>query len=225
MITTRSTIEESPWKREQCSFVQICNQHIDEARREKHAEHDQSKSEGEESRPSLIRCLVNEDMPESELSNDRLGGEARFLLGAGTLTVARTLEYISYHIAANESITARLSEELKDIMAQYPEESPSFTQLQQLPYLDAIVKEGLRWVLIFPHKPFQIQSDQVCRSSLSYGVVRRLPRCFPDGPLQYKQWVIPPNVNSPEYQFQRNNLLTRFNHPDTRRHVRIPNAQ
>ena len=88
-------------------------------------------------------------MPESELSVDRLSKEAQVLLGAGTVSTARTLDFIFYHVTANESVRERLSNDLKDIMAQYPEEFPSFTQLERIPYLAAVIKEGLRCVFLF----------------------------------------------------------------------------
>ena len=87
-------------------------------------------------------------MPESELSIDRLSKEAQVLLGAGTVSTARTLDFISYYVTSNESVRERLSNDLKDIMAQYPEKLPSFTQLEKIPYLAAVIKEGLRWVLL-----------------------------------------------------------------------------
>ena len=85
---------------------------------------------------------------------DRLRAEALLLFGAGTITTARTLDFMVYYIAANDSIRSTLNDELKDIMAQYPEIFPSLTQLEKLPYLTAVIKEGLRYVLLFLHKGF-----------------------------------------------------------------------
>lgn len=97
-----------------------------------------------DSRASLFRYIVNSDMPESELSVERLTKEAQVLLGAGTASTARTLDFISYYILANPNIRSRLREELKDTMTDYPREVPSWAQLQKLPYLQAIINEGLR---------------------------------------------------------------------------------
>ena len=113
-------------------------------------------------------------MHESELSTDRLVKEAQVLLGAGTASTARTLDFICYYILADREIHSRLQEEIKDSMAEYPQRAPSWAELEKLPYLQAIIKEGLR---------------------LSYGVMHRLPRCFPDNAIQYKEWTIPRNVS------------------------------
>ena len=91
-------------------------------------------------------------MPESELSVDRLSKEAQVLLEAGTVSTARTLDFIFYYVTANESVRERLSNELKDIMAQYLERLPSFTQLERILYLAAVIKEGLRCVFLFCRK-------------------------------------------------------------------------
>lgn len=39
----------------------------------------------------------------------------------------------------------------------------------------------------------------VCKIRLSYGVMHRLPRVFPDQPLQYKDWVIPIGVRQSDH--------------------------
>ena len=83
-------------------------------------------------------------MPESERSDDRLAKEAQVLLAAGTANTARTLGFISYYILANPHIHARLQEELRDTMSTYPEQVPSWADLERLPYLQALIKEGVR---------------------------------------------------------------------------------
>jgi hypothetical protein len=145
-------------------------QHIIEAKRDK----TNAKPHGTTSRPSLFHQIVHSDMPESELSAERLVKEAQLLLGAGTASMARTLDFIIFYILAKPDIHARLQDELRDTMAEYPQRKPSWAELERLPYLQAIIKEGLR---------------------LSYGIMRRLPRCSPDVAIQYKQWTIPRNVS------------------------------
>ena len=83
-------------------------------------------------------------MPESELTDERLSKEAQVLLGAGTASTARTLDFVSYYILANKNIHSRLQEELKEPMANFPDEMPSWAQLEKLPYLQAVIKEALR---------------------------------------------------------------------------------
>ena len=122
----------------------MAKEHIIEAKREK----TRANATGSQidSRVSLFRYIVNSDMPESELSVERLTKEAQVLLGAGTASTARTLDFISYYILANPHIRSRLGEELEDVMADYPREVPSWAQLEKLPYLQAIINEGLRYL-------------------------------------------------------------------------------
>ena len=97
-----------------------------------------------EERTLLFHHVINSDMPESELSVDRLSQEAQVLLGAGTTTTARTLDLISYYIISDGRIRSALQNDLKAIMSNYPMDIPSWTQLEKLPYLHAVIKEGLR---------------------------------------------------------------------------------
>lgn len=63
---------------------------------------------------------------------------------AGSLTTASVLRFISYQLIANERIRSSLKEELGPVMVGYPEAIPSWSQLEQLPYLCGVIKEGLR---------------------------------------------------------------------------------
>lgn len=153
-------------------FKDVALQHIAKAKKQtansKGAKHDNLEGHG-----SLFHHILNSDMPESELSDERLAKEAQVLLGGGTASTARTIGYISYYILARPTIRSKLQEELKDVMAAWPQHVPSLTELERLPYLQGLIKEGLRH---------------------SYGVMHRLPRCSPDVPIQYKQWSIPVGV-------------------------------
>ena len=95
-------------------------------------------------RPTLLRHLVHSNMPESELHVNRIARETQLLISAGVHTTTRSLEYISYHIISNEQIRFDLQKELKPVMAGYPKVLPSLSQLEKLPYLSSLIKEGLR---------------------------------------------------------------------------------
>ena len=110
------------------------------------AKSDKEKGIDVNSRPTLFRHIVNSEMPESELHEDRLTQEGQTIIGAGTISTARALDFMSYHIIANERIRTTLKEELVDIMAGYPDKVPTWAELEKLPYLTAIIKEGLRYV-------------------------------------------------------------------------------
>ena len=93
---------------------------------------------------SLFHHILNSEMPKSELSDERLAKEAQVLMGGGTASTARTIAYISYYILAKPHIHSRLQRELKAVMAAYPQKVPSLAELEKLPYLQALIKEGLR---------------------------------------------------------------------------------
>ncbi|KAI0468968.1 cytochrome P450 family protein [Xylaria cf. heliscus] len=161
-----------PRSQEFNKFRLMSERHIDHAKQEKAASG--SKDTSLMGGPvTIFRHLVNSDLPASELTRERLSKESQVLLGAGTVSTARTLDFISYYIMANPAIRERLTEELKNDMEGYPEKKPTWSQLEKLPYLQALIKEGLR---------------------LSYGVMHRLPRVSPQQPLQFREWVIPPGV-------------------------------
>lgn len=84
-------------------------------------------------------------MPESELSDDRLAKEAQVVLGGGTASTARTLGFVSYYILANKHIQTRLQDELREVMADWPHKTPSWADLERVQYLQALIKEGLRY--------------------------------------------------------------------------------
>jgi len=119
--------------------------------------------------PTIFHDLLhNSRLPSHELSQPRLTEEGITIIGAGTVTTAHTLTTMIYHILSKPTIEARLRADLAT--APSP---PTWHQLEQLPYLSAIISEGLR---------------------LSYGVSHRLQRISPDLPLHYGDWTIPPGT-------------------------------
>lgn len=120
------------------------------------------------------RILRDGELPQSERSVERLAKEAQTLLGAGTASTSRTIGFASYYILYRpDTVGKRLKEELGETMKQWPRRTPTWAALEQLPYLQAIIKESLR---------------------LNYGVMHRLPRVSPDLPIQYKQYTIPAGI-------------------------------
>ena len=176
----------------------MAKSHVLKAKRVKMERDRKGIQKSDNSHVSLFDHILDSDMPETERSDDRLTGEAQILLLAGTGTTSRTLDLISYYILANPSIHSRLQDELKDTMAAYPQHVPSLAELERLPYLQAIIKEGLRSVKRVDtclNEDFERRnSDEAVDYSLGYAVMRRLPRCSPDVPIQYKQWTIPIGV-------------------------------
>ncbi|OAX85369.1 hypothetical protein ACJ72_00258 [Emergomyces africanus] len=118
---------------------------------------------------TLIHELLESKLPPNELRRDRLRDEAFSVVTAGSGTTAFTLQGTAYHIAANQTIRQRLYDELT-VAIPDPSDPPSLHQLEQLPYLSAVVNEGLR---------------------LCNPVTHRISRQFPDKSLNCHGYVIP----------------------------------
>ena len=113
--------------------------------------------------------LTNEQVSPREKETKHLVTEGQAVVGAGTVTTAHTLAILAFHLLDNPHILAKLTAEMKSVK-QNTEKGPTWQQLEQLPYLTAVMTEGLR---------------------LSYGASHRLQRISPDVALKYKDWVIP----------------------------------
>ena len=125
-------------------------------------------------RHSTIFHTLRDDpnLPPSEKTIPRLLGEARTLVAAGTLTTAHTLGTTTYHLLSNPPILTRLLAELEAAIPD-PTASTPWQTLESLPYLTAVISEGLR---------------------VTTGVSGRLPRVHPDTALTYGDWTIPPGT-------------------------------
>lgn len=83
--------------------------------------------------------LVNESLPPQERTLTRLEQEGALLALAGTESPAQSLSIIFYHLLANPSILSRLRAELETVPVD-----ASWSQLEKLPYLMAVIEEGNR---------------------------------------------------------------------------------
>ena len=128
---------------------------------------------GSESHPTVFHALRdNDELPPSEKSLPRLVWEAQGLVGAGTLTTTHMLTITTYHILANPPVLNMLTKELEEAIPD-PATPCSLQNLEQLPYLSAVINEGLR---------------------VSYGSIHRLQRVHPDTALTFRDWTIPPGT-------------------------------
>ena len=120
--------------------------------------------------PTVFHSLRDDpELPAVEKSQPRLVAEATSLVGAGTLTTAHMLAITTYHIMMDPAVQKSLMTELESAMPD-PNHCPGMQALEQLPYLSAVVNEGLR---------------------ISLGVLHRLTRVHPDRALQFGEWTIP----------------------------------
>ncbi|KAG4444137.1 hypothetical protein IFR05_000366 [Cadophora sp. M221] len=127
--------------------------------------------EREKSIPTIFHDILSSNLPEWEKSPDRLYQEGQTFIAAGTETTAWCLTVITFYLLSNPSILAPLRAELIAAKAR------SSVELERLPYLSAVIQEGLR---------------------LSFGVCARLPRIATGESLVLRDgervWNIPPNT-------------------------------
>ncbi|KAJ9243589.1 hypothetical protein DTO169E5_2504 [Paecilomyces variotii] len=125
-------------------------------------------AKGNKNNGTIFHTMLDSDLPPEEKSADRLIDEGQSVVGAGSETTAGTLTLITFYLLRNQTILNKLREEL----ASVPDAKPRLPYLEKLPYLTAVIREGLR---------------------LKVGVMSRLPRIAHE-PLQYRDWIIPPGT-------------------------------
>lgn len=112
--------------------------------------------------------LVHGDLPDSEKTPLRLFSEGYSLVAAGTITTSEMLTAMMFHLIDEPELMNKLRTELDPIMRR-TNGRPTQADVEVLPYLNAVIKEGLR---------------------LYYGVTQRLPRIH-DADTYYKDILIP----------------------------------
>ena len=127
------------------------------------------KPEGQ--RTIFYDLMKNDELAPADKTLERLENEGVSLVAAGSNTVAHTITCISFFVMSNKTILDKLQEELKPVLAE--SSKPKWNQLESLPYLTAVITEGLRW---------------------GYGVTSRLQRISPDVALEYGGLTIPKGV-------------------------------
>ncbi|KAM5467941.1 hypothetical protein MauCBS54593_005223 [Microsporum audouinii] len=125
----------------------------------------------------FAEVMHDEKLPASERNLRRLTDDALFLIVAGTDAPSQALAITMFHILNNSEVYERLREELMCALPN-PRVDPPLAMLETLPYLTAVIKEGLR---------------------ISALVTSRLPRISPDGILEYVNWKIP--AGTPNHWF------------------------
>ncbi|GFF63200.1 cytochrome P450 [Aspergillus udagawae] len=122
--------------------------------------------------------ISNPTLPASEKSVSRLSEEAKIVVSAGTETTAWALSVITYYLLKQPHTLSRLRTELIASIP-HPGAHVGIKVLEQLPYLTAVIQEGLR---------------------LSYSVAGRLARVSPEEVLIFhdskrkRDWHIPPGT-------------------------------
>jgi cytochrome P450 len=96
-----------------------------------------------DSQTTIFHEILNSDLPEREKSTVRLWQDGQVTVIAGTLTTAAALSEITFHLLQQPEHLKKLREELANAISD-PANLPPVAKLEQLPYLTAVIKEGLR---------------------------------------------------------------------------------
>ncbi|EQB51687.1 cytochrome P450 [Colletotrichum gloeosporioides Cg-14] len=94
-------------------------------------------------RPTVFGSLLESELSMLEKEPERLGDEATAVVGAGTETTSWALSVMTYHLLTKPELLAKLRKELDGVVTD-PQHLPSWTSLETLPYLGAVIQEGLR---------------------------------------------------------------------------------
>ncbi|PCH44286.1 cytochrome P450 monooxygenase pc-bph [Wolfiporia cocos MD-104 SS10] len=92
----------------------------------------------------LNRLLDARDDNGEPMSPEELSAEAMTLIIAGADTVANTSCATTYYLARNQRVQAKLQAELDEALKAVDSEVALYDAVKYLPYLDAVVNEGLR---------------------------------------------------------------------------------
>ncbi|KIW82858.1 hypothetical protein Z517_02101 [Fonsecaea pedrosoi CBS 271.37] len=118
---------------------------------------------------TIFAQILSSDLPEEELSDERLVDEGVLIATAGSETTAWAVTITTYHVMKNPDVLAKMRAELAGVEVPPGDPVAPWTSLEKLPYLTAVIKEGVR---------------------MAGGMLSRLPRIY-DRPIQYKEWTIP----------------------------------
>lgn len=97
----------------------------------------------EHGRPTVFGALLKSELADGEKASGRLALEAVSVVGAGTETTSWALALITFHLLDKPALLDRLLRELAAAVED-PGRLPPWTALEELPYLGAVIQEGLR---------------------------------------------------------------------------------
>ncbi|KAJ4385468.1 hypothetical protein N0V93_009896 [Gnomoniopsis smithogilvyi] len=121
---------------------------------------------------TIVHAITLSSLPSVEKTLPRLFDDVSTVTGAAFETTAATLRLILFYVYSNTDILTKLRNEFasagKDSRSHADE--LDLQQLERMPYLTAVLTEGLR---------------------MSPGVATRLARIAPDRDLMYEDWCIP----------------------------------
>ncbi|KAL7934771.1 cytochrome P450 [Trichoderma chlorosporum] len=140
----------------------------------------------EKSRICLLERININGGDKDVMFRNRLLQEAEQFIVAGSETTGHTLSVTTFYILEDAEVQSKLRQELANADITF-DDTLEIKKLQTLPYLSAVITEGLRF---------------------SHGVGSRLPRINKSSEVQYKQWKIPAGVPI--------SMTSRLHHEDAR---------
>ncbi|KAL4881774.1 cytochrome P450 [Aspergillus karnatakaensis] len=126
-------------------------------------------TESGKSKGTLFDALTDPHIPASERTPSRIHDEGMILLSGGTEPAANALTVAAFHIIRNKDILSNMRTEIEDSGIE-DLNTASLAELEQLPYLTAVINEAVR---------------------LSHGLTIRTPRIAPNETLKYEDYIIP----------------------------------
>jgi len=92
----------------------------------------------------LRRLLEARDDDGKPMGPEELSAESFLLIIAGADTVANTSCAITYYVSRDQRVQAKLQAELDEALATVDDAVAPYDTVKDLPYLDAVINEGLR---------------------------------------------------------------------------------
>ncbi|KAJ3576533.1 hypothetical protein NPX13_g3666 [Xylaria arbuscula] len=96
----------------------------------------------EPSQATIFHDALSADLPEEDMTLSRLQQEAMAVNGGAVETTSWALTVAVFHILNNPSVKSRLAAELIKAIPD-PAKIPPWNELEDLPYLSAIIMEGM----------------------------------------------------------------------------------
>lgn len=157
------------------AFLRFMQQQEQDTREALEAAMSPSAQVSDTARSTMVYQIAHSSLPPADKKLNRVMQEVGPTLGAAYETTASTLRLVLFHVYSDAEKRRRLREELASVSADSglgSTEPVSLKQLERLPYLTAVLTEGLR---------------------LSPGIATRAAR-ITDRDLFYGEWRIPAGV-------------------------------
>ncbi|WIA42697.1 hypothetical protein OEZ86_008649 [Tetradesmus obliquus] len=152
--------------------------------------------------------LTAADEAGQAMTDEELWEDVHDVMGAGHETTATTTAAALYCISAHPAVESRLMAELQAVLGGRP---PAYADLEQLPYLQACIKEVMRLYPAIPVFPREAAADDVLPSGhpvskgdvvfMSSYALGRSPAIWPS-PLTFDPSRFSPAAEASHHRFQ-----------------------